>query len=86
MITTDDLDLLAWLGSQKHRGDAIGDLARQLARGAVDVTNLPPALRPTLSSARSEFRAAGEVLAGDELRERLTEIRHAARLPAGVPA
>lgn len=78
------VDFEVWLRGQCHRGDDIGELARQLP--VVCVNNLPPALRPAMTRARIEFMGAGPVLAGGDVVAKVAEIRKAAGLRRGRPA
>jgi hypothetical protein len=73
-------DFEAWLSSQEHRADNIGELARQLNRGDVSMGDLPPALRPAASSARVEWLSGGPILAGADVSVRVATIREAAGL------
>lgn len=73
-------DFQSWLGCQRHRGDEIGDLARQLCMGTIWMSNLPASLRPVMSNARIEYLSAGPVLVGDDVVARVAQIRQAAGL------
>ncbi len=78
-------ELEEWLSWQQYRSDTIGELARQLHRGDVRISNLPSALRPALTAARMELMARGPILTGEDVSERVAEIRDAAGLRT-VPA